>query len=197
MVFRVEQDVISKGLIEAAKATWPNQNNGQWHAYDNGKLVSKTSGIFSSAVKLIIPEMIKWVDSLGITGESFPDIEYFHGAGLHQMGPGNYLGLHTDCEFHPLLPWKREWSIILYLDDCEGGELDIVNEDGTVAARIPSKCNTLAMFSTPNQLHRVNETKNLRRTICLFYWSICDKKTNVVRANFSSEQDKKSHKEMK
>jgi Rps23 Pro-64 3,4-dihydroxylase Tpa1-like proline 4-hydroxylase len=106
---------------------------------------------------------------------AFPDLEYLHGAGMHQLSAGESLGRHLDTERHPILPWKREATAIIYLDTPEsGGELVFTSDDGYVQKEIAPKENRLVLFKTSGQWHQVNKCESTRRSICLFFWSICD-----------------------
>lgn len=163
------------GLVRAAQATWLPESSGLWHRYENGKLATKSPHMLPVAVSKIIDIMAK-IDADNLVGakNSFPDIEHLHGAGMHQTAVGCGLGLHLDSERHPTLPWKREASAVLYLDDCDGGQFEECDENGNTIRRIDCKENRLVLFATPGQWHRVAVNKTVRRSICLFFWSLSD-----------------------
>lgn len=184
MTHAVIDNYLAGGLIESARATWPKESWPYWHQYENAKLASRSPyrGIFEfpKAVELILAQLAEIaVAQLLFKYEPapprlFPDVEFLHGAGMHQMKAGTSLGLHKDTDRHPSKPWKREATALLYLDDCEGGELDLTDASGKLQKRIGPVRNRLVLFATPAQWHRVNETLGTRRSVCLFFWSICD-----------------------
>lgn len=163
-------------LVRATNATWPARDWGHWHKYDNGKLATKSPHLIPLAAAALLQELacIPVDQKLGLTCDSFPDLEYLHGAGLHEQPYGTSLGQHVDAERHPLRPWKREASVILFLNECEEGSLDMLNASGDVLQRVDPEPNRLVIFSTPGQHHRVNRCLSDRRSVCLFFWSICD-----------------------
>ena len=169
-----KSDWTDAGLIASAAATWPSHDWGHWHSYAGGKLASKSTTGIPRAVQLILDQMatIPVKQLLGV--DCFPDLEYLHGAGMHWLSDGLDLGLHLDTERHPVLPWKREATALVYLDTCiSGGELDLTDASGRVSQRISPVANKLVLFTTPGQWHRVNKCTSNRRSICLFFWSIC------------------------
>jgi hypothetical protein len=191
----VQDKYLSRGLVEAARATWPSPDWGHWITYGSGKLASKSPYQLPRACDLILSQLAECPVGRVLYGLNsnrptiFPDLEYLHGAGLHQMLPGHDLGLHLDTERHPNKPWKREATAILYLDsmeDCEHrGELDLTDASGNLEKRIEPEVNRLVVFSTPGQWHRVNKCDSMRRSICLFFWSVCsDDFVGGTRANF-------------
>ena len=177
MKMLVKDNFVSENLIEAAKATWWSKNSGHWYTYGSGKQVSHGTENIPRAVWALLYELadLRVNELLGLTGPTvFPDIEHLHGSGMHQLDAGQSLGIHLDTERHPTLPWKREATALLYLDDAQGGELDLTDASFAAQKRIEPVANRLVLFSTPAQWHRVNECRSLRRSICLFFWSICN-----------------------
>lgn len=172
----VIDDFAPVGLIRALQATWLPESSGHWHCYDNGKRVTKDAARLPTAAKALLAKMAELpIDTiLGVT-EAFPDLEYLHGAGLHQMPVGGDLGLHTDSQRHPTQGWRREASAVLYVDDVDGGALELCSDRKcTVVERVEAKANRLVVFTTPEQWHRVAECRSIRRGLCLFFWSLRD-----------------------
>ncbi len=161
-------------LLRAVAANWLAPDSGHWHAYENGKLATKDPARLPTAARLLLGRMAELpVEKLLGVDETFPDLEYLHGAGLHQMNAGGDLGLHTDSERHPLLPWRREISAVLYVDDAAGGELELWTDPaGEMTDRIEARKNRLVLFTTPGQWHRVAKCRSTRRSLCLFFWSL-------------------------
>jgi hypothetical protein len=159
-----------RGLIEAAKAEWPKSDWGGWICYPgSGKMATKLPCGLPRSIEILHNEMAK----LDLNG-TFPDLDWMNGAGIHQMEAGVSLGLHLDTEYFPNKPWKREWSVVLYLDDDCGGNFEITDSEGNVLEEIESKSNRLAYFPTPGTWHRIQKATALRRSIVLFFWSLME-----------------------
>ena len=173
------------GLIRSAQATWLPESSGLWHRYENGKLATKGPHLLPIAVQKLIDRMAE-IDIGGLLGipEAFPDIEYLHGAGMHQTSPGGKLGIHLDSERHPTLPWKRMASAVIYIDNCDGGEFETCDEFGNVNQTVNITENRMVLFATDKQWHRVCETRSRRRSVCLFFWSQDETATGNDRALF-------------
>lgn len=175
-------------LLNAVDATWPGPTSGLWHCYDSGKRATKTPHGLPRADQLLLDRLaaIPVIDWLRLECEAFPDLDQLHGAGLHQLDAGQSLGLHLDAERHPLMPWRREVSAVLYLDDVtEGGRLELCDAAGTVIESVESRCGRLVVFATPGQWHRVSECGSLRRSVCLFWWSVTTDSSGATRATFA------------
>lgn len=170
---QIEDDFAQPALIRSLRATWLPDASPFWHVYENGKRATKDPSRLPVVAHALLHQMANVsVDHILKTPEVFPDLEYLHGAGLHHMPVGGSLGLHLDAERHPVLPWKREASAVLYLDDVDGGELELCNEAHEVVERIETKANRLVLFKTPGQWHRVAACRSVRRSLCLFFWSL-------------------------
>lgn len=169
----IRDNFAPEGLVRSLLATWLPVESGHWHCYDNGKLATKDPTRLPVAAGVLLSQMaaVPVHDLLGLP-ETFADLEYLHGAGLHQISVGGSLGTHLDSERHPLLPWKREASAVLYLDDVDGGELELLTPAGTLIERVAAKRNRLVLFATAGQWHRVTECRSPRRSLCLFFWSL-------------------------
>lgn len=166
---------LSPGLLRAVAETWPHANSTHWHAYrdkNSVKLASRSWEGIPRAASLALDRMAEIdVESLLGLSDAFPDLDGLNGAGLHQMSDGGFLGLHLDAESHPLRPWIRAASGVLYLDDCDGGELELCDDAGNAHESITPKRNRLALFTCPGQWHRVKECRSMRRSLCLFWWT--------------------------
>lgn len=179
-MLKVIDNFAAPGLIAALQANWPSPESGHWHSYGEwSKLATKNVHTLPHVARLLLAQM----SMLDVPG-AFPDLDHLHGSGLHQIDFGGQLGLHLDSERHPLLPWKREASAVLYLDECDGGEFEICNEHGEALESIACKQNRLVMFSTPGQWHRVTPVRSLRRSLCLFFWSLDMSAAGASQATF-------------
>lgn len=160
-------------LLRSLSANWLPRESGHWHLYENGKRATKTPDALPIAATFLLQRMaeLNISDLLGVP-DTFPDLEYLHGAGLHQIDAGGSLGLHLDSERHPTLPWKREASAVLYVDDVVDGCLELCDSNGNVTRQIETKSNRLVLFTTPDQWHRVTQCGSVRRSLCLFFWSL-------------------------
>ncbi len=181
-MLQIIDDFAAPGLVAAIGANWPAAESGHWHAYGEwNKLATKDVHTLPHAARLLLEKMAM-IDVPG----AFPDLDHLHGSGLHQIGAGGSLGLHLDSERHPLLPWKREASAVLYLDDCDGGEFQICSERGETLQSIECKRNRLVMFRTASTWHRVAPVRSIRRSVCLFFWSQHSGVTGESHATFST-----------
>lgn len=171
----VIDNFLTPELLASLSANWLPENSGHWHLYENRKKATKDPRSLPVCANVILAKMAQLPisDLLGISG-AFPDLEYLHGAGLHQIPNGGRLGLHLDSERHPLLPWRREASAVLYVDDVDGGELELCDSSGVPLEKIETRSNRLVLFATQNQWHRVAECRSIRRSLCLFFWSLND-----------------------
>jgi hypothetical protein len=127
-----------------------------------------------------------------VTGESvFVDPE-FHGGGLHQGGPGSFLDMHADFDFHPLhQTWFRNLNILLYLNECWrpefGGELKLRDaRDGrsTTVAPIANRC--VIMHTRSYTLHGYDRIRfpagSYRRSVAAYAYSLVDVPPRHVRS---------------
>ena len=158
-------------LIRSASASWPANDWTGWHRYKG-----QTADKFGSLHASLIPEACRVaLQHLALRvgpyiGESFIDFD-LHAAGLHQIPPGGFLGRHLDAERHPLRPWQRTHSIVLFLNTLghdDGGKLSIEPDE-----MIQPVCNRIVIFETPGAWHEVLPTSTdapMRRTLALFAW---------------------------
>jgi hypothetical protein len=172
MILRIIDSWADIETIEAIKSEWPDESWDHWHKYENGKLASKIFPKFSNRINAELQSIGDKFKSQGV----FCDTIRFHGSGVHQMQPGSSLGKHYDTIRHPTLRWKREATAILYVDDAVGGELVMQCDDGATAV-IASKSGRLVFFTTPGNLHSVNRTETIRRSLSVFFWSYCESST--------------------
>jgi hypothetical protein len=55
----------------------------------------------------------------------------WHGGGYHVTDSGGHLGPHIDYALNPRTGMERRVNLILYLNECAGGELCLWNDDAT------------------------------------------------------------------
>lgn len=170
---RVIHDALPEPLRLAALAFFPTVDWPHWHVYGNGKRATRDALRIPDACRVALEHLAKTIEP----GRGFPDFDY-HGAGLHLMPPGAWLGEHCDAESHPTRPWRRVWSLVCFLNDCVGGELLI---DGQV---IQPQKNTAVLFDA-SKLHEVKETQSDRRTLGVFYWEVDHRAKGPTSAQFT------------
>lgn len=186
MLVNVIDSVLPEHLLRAVQATWPAADWSGWHRY-NGPTADK----FGSLAHAPLPPSIRVaLERLAMfSGQSLPDGSFIdlelHAAGLHQIPPGGFLGRHLDAECHPLRPWRRTHSIVLFVDslaDADGGELFIEPDDYLQPVE-----NRMVIFETPGSWHQVlptSATAPMRRTLALFAWRAGEPCRGEVSAKF-------------
>jgi len=175
-MIEIIERAIRPATLRAAEAAWPKPDWNGWHRYNNA-----TSNKYGSLHHSLIPRAcMRALDELAdvvspLIGDSFIDYD-LHAAGMHMMPPGGFLGRHLDAECHPIKPWVRTHSIVLFVNthsgwgELCGGELLV---DGELP--IPVESNKAVVFETKNTWHevaRVNTDVTLvhRKTLALFAW---------------------------
>lgn len=95
----------------------------------------------------------------------------FYGAGVSIMRPGDFLKPHVDHAIHPKTKHTRMFNALLYLTECEGGELRLIGPDTEV--RIKPKKNRLAFFqSYGDAVHAVEPvTGGERIALSVYFYS--------------------------
>ena len=130
----------------------------------------------------------------GIEG-LIPD-PYLEGGGIHQIGRGGFLKIHTDFNYHSGLKLHRRLNLLLYLnrnwDAAWGGALELWNADVSqrVASYLP-EFNRMILFSTtdtsyhghPDPLTCPDDVR--RNSIALYYYT-ADRPASEVRFSKST-----------
>lgn len=158
----------------------------QWHTYDTPveRLRVRQS---------LGRDMLDWLEGLTHEIEDLTQIRYLtldeglYGAGLKEMGEGDFLALHRDLERHPTSGWERRVNLVLFLGDREtvwqtewGGFLEFwsANSDGS-----PHRCERRirpvagrAVFFDPAGLHGIPSVLKCppsitRRSVQVFYYA--------------------------
>jgi len=164
-------------LVRAANQEWPEPDWPYWHLYSNEdsvKRASKDPCRLTPSCKLLLAKMAEHPVDDGL----FPDMA-LHGAGMHEIPEGGHLSLHKDSERHPAKPWFRKLNMVLFLSECEGGELEI--EGQSLIIPEPGK----AVVFSPGLSHQVLPvTAGSRRSLSLFWWGL-DGDGDTTSARFS------------
>ena len=178
MRYCVRDNLISSRLLRAVQADWPGDDWPGWHAYENGKRASR---MVSSAPTSIL-QALDQLASLAtlFTPESFPDLS-FYGAGLHELPPGIGLGWHRDAARHPLKPWRRAETAILYLDN--GGELAF--RGGSEDRITPQPGRSVVFLPSDDTEHCVIPSAQRRRSLSVFFYVVDESAGGSVRAEFT------------
>lgn len=165
-------------LVRAAAACWPDARWPHWHKYSDRnavKFASKDAGRIIAPCKLLIQRLAE----LDVPEGLFPDLE-LHGAGMHWLPQGGRLEWHHDGERHPLLGWKRELNAVLFLSECDGGELETEHD------LVTPVLGEVVIFDASVK-HRVRPVTNGdRKTLSLFWWSLSSPGTSE-QAVFTGE----------
>jgi hypothetical protein len=189
MSFVIIENAIPASLVRAAEAAWPSPQWPYWHRY-NGKTGNKYGSMDRCRIP---PACLAALDALAFAvadkiGRSFIDYD-LHASGMHMLPPGGFLGRHLDAERHPLRPWKRTHSIVMFCNSAWGelcgGELVIGDQE------IPVQPGTAVVFETANEWHHVNRVNTdisrlHRKTLALFAWEHCEELSGNTSANFES-----------
>lgn len=129
----------------------------------------------SSAPFLTFLEQVTGIDAL------LPDA-HLEGGGVHQIGAGGFLKVHTDFNWHKRLKVHRRLNLLLYLNegwqDAWQGQLELWNKDvSECRARISPIFNRMVVFSTtddsyhghPDPLSCPDDVT--RNSIALYYYT--------------------------
>lgn len=136
-----------------------------WDVYDNvfeSKLQLKKRFYYRPAIDQIMEHTLQNGVVLGLLQNHFqlPDLECpnwfqndYHTA-LFKYRPGDRLHMHLDCAIHE--GWRKALTANLYLSDCSGGELVLLDPATGKHRLIRSQTGTLVVFAnTDNSFHAV------------------------------------------
>ena len=127
------------------------------------------------------PAFLGFLERLSGVRGLIPD-PYLDGGGVHSIGSGGFLKVHTDFNWHKKLQLHRRLNLLLYLNEGWneewGGELEFWDKD-LVACRqkIAPLFNRMVVFSTTDySFHGHPEPLRtppgvFRRSIALYYYS--------------------------
>ena len=188
----IADDWAPPALVRAADQSWPDEFWEWWHRYegpDAVKLGTRDPSRLTPACAELA-RMLLSIDTereLGVAG-CFPDFG-LHGAGMHAIPAGGFLGLHLDGDRHPLKGWRRRLSAMLYVNERWqpewGGSLQL-GQSKVIEARF----NRLVIFECGDHaLHGVPEPVRCpageqRRSVAAFWWSPADGGGTRDRAAF-------------
>ena len=185
----VYDDFLPDDLARALSANFPthesmewvvrdNENNRRVYQHDETKLpplYRRMLREFNGRQFLLFAETLTGIDNL------LPD-PYFIGGGIHLSGPGDFLKIHADFNWHHKLQAHRRVNALLYLsedwDESWGGAIEFWDRDmtGPVDLAYP-KFNRLVVFSTSEHSNHGQRVPNAcppgvtRKVINLYYYT--------------------------
>lgn len=179
MNFFVTDNLIPRQLVNAAIADWPADDWSGWHVYDNGKRASRSINDAPDSIKEIL--RIIGTECRTFRADAFPDLTCY-AAGLHDIPAGHALEWHRDATKHPLKPWQRVQTSILYLD--KGGNLRFRGYG--VKEEIEPFAGRLASFESDESCeHSVARSDQRRRSLAVFFYRYDPTYSGRTNADFA------------
>ncbi len=176
-------------LLDRLVKDFPSPENRDWLVWDTSNELKTTSrGI--NGLSTFTQLFCLWLNSNEVinTIESIVDMDnlvgdpLFHGAGLHEMRQGGWLGMHADYTKHFTLPLMRKINVLIYLnrdwDASWGGELalqDHKNQSDKVS--YPCTFNRTIIFPTTDKTFHGVPTPlscpvdHSRKLLSIYYWT--------------------------
>jgi hypothetical protein len=196
---RIIDNAVPQHLLHALDACWPDPSWRGWHTYQDGNAIKRATRDAELLPRAAWPVLYAMAAAAAPRDAWFPDWE-LHGAGLHEIPPGGHLSLHVDSQVMLSTGWRRERSVVLYLDDFtpgDGGQFLLRDAiDSSIdQLRVWPKFNRLIHFDcTDDAWHAVSEVKcnRPRRSICLFFWSRRPASGNRPTALFQSSASRQA-----
>jgi 2OG-Fe(II) oxygenase superfamily len=155
-----------------------NEQNRRVYQHDETKLPTLHRQMLremNSRQFLLFVETLTGIDNL------LPD-PYFIGGGVHLSGPGDFLKVHADFNWHHKLQAHRRVNALLYLsetwDESWGGAIEFWDREmsGMVDQAFP-RFNRLVVFSTSEHSNHGQRVPNscppgvTRKVLNLYYYS--------------------------
>ena len=147
-------DFLPTEMAQAARDHF-HEGTGEWikrhHLYSRNKQ-TRTAGLSEPAEQALqaleCPGMLAYVSALtGIKGLHADSMRF--GGGQHVTTRGGSLGIHADFTHHPQTGMRRALNVLLYLNECESGGLELW--DARVQQRkqlVMPKFNRAVIFKT-------------------------------------------------
>lgn len=183
------ENLFDPDVLDRVVAEFPQPGNRDWFVWDHEYELKTTSrGI--RGLSTFTQLLCLWLNSAEfiaeierITGiKNLVGDPTFTGAGMHEIFPGGWLGMHTDYTRHPSLSLKRRVNLLIYLNrdwDADwGGELELWDKNGTGnRTSYPPYFNQTVIFpTTPETFHGVPRQLSCpdgrsRKLLSIYYWS--------------------------
>jgi hypothetical protein len=180
---RFPEPLLHAVLAEIGSATVSAE--GDFYGSFNKRRISDVLKMAPSTRRLIedlnsAPFLTFMEELTGISG-LVPD-PYLEGGGIHQIGPGGFLKVHTDFNWHRKLGLHRRVNLLLYLNehwqDAWNGHLELWDEQvANCRARIAPTFNRMVAFSTTDRSYHghpdplVCPEGMTRNSIAMYYYS--------------------------
>lgn len=158
----IDEAFLSPSEVRDINESWPAKDDDRW-MHERREYATKSAIMFprrlhspaqALAERLYSPEALRWLS--GIVGVELLADPWFLdgplmprvGGGLHEIGPGGRLGIHTDFDAHPT-GLTRAVNLLIYLNegwrDEWGGALEL---HGDGMAEIYPRGGTAVIFPT-------------------------------------------------
>lgn len=152
-------------FLRAVGNSFPGPSSPLWFRYDSEdekKLAFNQINKLAAPIKefFTIFNSQAFADKLGMLTDfdgltTDPDL---HGAGLHVLEPGGYLGVHRDGEIHPKTGLLRRLNLIVFCsekwDPSDGGSIELWPQTRTVAIKsYPPLFNSAIVFDAHRNYH--------------------------------------------
>ena len=121
----IHDDVFSSDLVAEAVRSWPALGWSHWLSYDSPLERKRTCclwPVIPEPCRRLLAEMAVW--AMTQRPGMLPDMSLY-GSGMCDMREGDFLSLHLDHDRHPHLGLRRAVNTVLFLGECEGGELEL------------------------------------------------------------------------
>lgn len=156
-------------------ADWPGWIRYSSH-WERNKRTTRDLSVMPWAIvsKLVSPEFVKQLGQLSGIPDLIPD-PYWHGAGIHIIDPGGYLGCHIDYAKHPAAEFlERRLSLVLFCSWHDCGQLRMWNDDASesLVSYYPKAGNAVLFENSDVSFHSVEPVAERPRiTIATYYCS--------------------------
>jgi hypothetical protein len=172
----IVDDWASAELCRAAVAEWPSEDWPHWLRYDGErgtKFATRDPLRLTPSCTEIVRDLLRLpVEKLIGTPGTFPDTSLY-GAGMSMIPPGGELPLHLDSDHNPVTGWERALSAVVFLSECEGGQLNLWDASGqAIVKSIAHRPGRLVLFGCSDvSWHSVSTvTEGTRLSVSCFFW---------------------------
>lgn len=186
----IDTAFLTAATVRAINADWPPPEDERWH-HERRDYARKSAIMFPHRLPDVAQSVAaglygdEWLQRLSVLigHQLMPDPWFLDGplmprvgGGLHEIGCGGMLGIHTDFDAHPT-GLTRCANLLIYLneewqDEC-GGALEL---HGDSVAVIPPRAGTAVLFETNGESwhghpHPLMCPPNrTRRSLALYYY---------------------------
>lgn len=200
-------NAIDTVLAQTAHAEFPTLEWEHWHHYSDAiaeKRGQTPNAPLPKVFRDCIDAMVKRCK--GITRDNcFPD-HSLYGGGLHRIEQGGFLERHLDASLHAVHGWKREYSVILYLnpqwEPSDAGRFGMTHSLDPLCTSqetewIAPRFNRMTIFRTHEAArHQVEQYRgtHARKSLALFFFSL-DEPQRPLRTTAQFDPRKESFNE--